>query len=181
MKTKNKLFATVLLMLFSINTFANFTEVKVKVTGITCSMCSNSVNKALMTLKFVDKIEVDLEKALFIIKIKEGEKVVIDDIRNKIEGAGFSVGELIAGFKFNDLTIEKDFHYVYEDNTYHFVDVKNQNLNEVIYVRFVDKGLTSQKEHKKYTGLTTYKCIKSGKPENCCQNASTKRIYHITI
>ena len=181
MKPINKLFAAIILMLLTLDTFANFTEAKVKVTGITCSMCSNSVNKALTSLKFAEKVDVDLEKAIFTITFKAGETVIIDDIKSKIEGAGFSVGELIASFKFSNLEVTNDFHYAYENNTYHFVNIKNQKLNDIVYVRFVDKGLTSQKEYKKYVGLTSYKCIKTGKPENCCQNASAKRIYHITI
>ncbi|MCE3227144.1 MAG: Heavy metal transport/detoxification protein [Bacteroidetes bacterium] len=168
-------------MLLGSTAFANFVSAKVKVTGVTCSMCSNSVHKALSSLSFIGKIDVDLENAEFMLTFKPNEKVNIDAIKEKIEGAGFSVGQLIANFAFNNVEINKDFHYQYADNTYHFVDVKNQKLNNTVAIRFVDKGLTSNKEHKKYVGLTSYQCIKSGKSENCCNAVSKKRIYHVTL
>lgn len=168
-------------LVISSHAFAAFINVKVKVTGITCSMCSNSVNKALSTLNFVDKIDVDLENAIFTLSFKPNTSVNIDEIKNKIEGAGFSVGEVIANFKFDNVPVSNDFHYQFENNTYHFVDVKKQNLNDVVSVRFVDKGLTSLKEFKKYTKLTSLKCIKTGTTEECCNSKTKQRTYHITI
>lgn len=178
---KNKIIYMLLALAINTSAFANFINAKVKVTGITCSMCSNSVNKALSSLTFVDKIEVDLEKAIFTISFKPNQTVNIDEIKNKIEGAGFSVGELIAEFKFESITITNDFHYQFQNNIYHFVNVKNQKLNDIVAVRFVDKGLTSAKEFKKYTTLTTFKCIKTGTTEACCNSNIKQRIYHITI
>lgn len=180
MKAKKIIALLLGIFLTSSSAFANFIGAKIKVTGVTCSMCSNSVNKALSSLKFVEKIEVDLENAIFSITFKPNEKVAIDEIKAKVEGAGFSVGELIADFKFDNLTVSKDYHYQFENNTYHFVNVKDQNLNKVTSIRFVDKGLTSIKEHKKYVGLTSYKCIKTGKMESCCK-VEGNRIYHITL
>ena len=57
----------------------------------------------------------------------------------------------------------------------------DQILKDVVSIRFVDKGLTSAKEYKKYLGLTTMTCIKTGKAENCCLSASKKRVYHVTV
>jgi copper chaperone CopZ len=180
MKTIRTICTILFLSLLSGHAMANFTSAKLKVTGITCSMCSNSVYKALSSLSFIDKIEVDLQKSIYEITFKPGEKVVIDDIKDKVEGAGFSVGELIADFNFENLNVKKDLHYEYEGNVYHFVNVTEQTLDKCISVKFVDKGLTSSKEHKKYVGLTTYTCIKSGKSQNCCIQMN-QRIYHITL
>ncbi len=181
MKTITKTILSVLFVCISTVSFANFVGAKVKVTGITCSMCSNSVHKALSSLSFIEKIDVDLENAIFNLTFKQGEKVIIDDIKNKIEGAGFSVGELSAEFKFSGTSISKDYHYEFEGNTYHFVNVSDQKLDNAVSLKFVDKGLTSSKEYKKYAGLTSMKCIKTGKPDKCCPASSTKRIYHVTI
>jgi len=169
--------------ILSNNVFAGFVGAKVKVTGVTCSMCSNSVNKALSSLSFIDKIDVDLENAVFILSFKPGEKVVMDEIRKKVEGAGFSVGELTADFAFDSLQVENDYHYTFENNIYHFVGVKNQYLNKTVSLKFVDKGLTSSKEYKKYSNMTNLKCIKTGKPETCCNKVSAgySRIYHVTL
>ena len=158
-------------------------DARVKVTGVTCSMCSNSVQKALSSLAFVDNIDVDLENAVFKLTFKKDAPVDVDAIRRKIEGAGFSVGELVADFNFEKVEIENDFHYSFQNNIYHFVNVKNQQLDKVVTIRFVDKGLTSTKEYKRYSALTSLKCIKTGKPESCCHShgKGETRIYHITI
>lgn len=177
----NKIIYVLFALAINTTAFANFINAKVKVTGVTCSMCSNSVNKALSSLTFVDKIDVDLENAVFTISFKPTEKVNIDEIKNKIEGAGFSVGELVAEFKFENVEITNDYHYQFQNNTYHFVNVKNQKLNDIVTLRFVDKGLTSSKEFKKYTSLTSFKCIKTGTTEACCKSDTKQRIYHITI
>lgn len=181
MKTIKTFLLGIALTLLSVNSYANFTSAKIKVTGITCSMCSNTVNKALSTLSFIEKIEVDIENSVYEITFKPGEKVVIDDIKNKVEGAGFSVGELIANFDFTNLDIKKDYHFKFEGNTYHFVDVKNQTLDKQIEIRFVDKGLTSKKEFSKYSRLTSFECIKTGKSSSCCNTSVNQRIYHITL
>ncbi len=181
MKTKKTILTLFIALLMGSSAFANFVSAKIKVTGVTCSMCSNSVHKALSSLSFIDKIDVDLQNAIFNITFKTNEKVVIDQIKEKIEGAGFSVGQLVADFKFSGLHVTKDLHYDFEGNTYHFVNVQEKHLNTIASIRFVDKGLTSSKEHKKYTGLTTYKCIKTGTSQDCCHMASKKRIYHVTI
>lgn len=181
MKTRKMILTLLIAMLLGSSAFANFVSARVKVSGVTCSMCSNSVHKALSSLPFIDKIDVNLENAEFTLTFRPNEKVVMDAIKEKIEGAGFSVGQLIAAFKFDNLHVKKDLHYEFGDHTYHFVNVKEQHLNELVAIRFVDKGMTSQKEYKKFVGLTAYACIKSGKSEDCCHSAAKKRIYHITL
>lgn len=179
MKTIKSLIIILALIATHKSAFGNF--LNVKVTGITCSMCSNSVHKALASLSFIDSIEVDLENAVFKLTFKEGQKVVIDDIKSKIEGAGFSVGELTADFKFNNLSVTKDYHFQFDGNTYHFVGVNNQNLDNITSLKFVDKGFTSTKEFKKYAGMTSMACIKTGKTGKCCPASEKQRIYHVTI
>lgn len=181
MKTLKTIFILVLILLLSKKASANFTSAKLKVTGITCSMCSNSVYKALSSLPFIENIDVDLEESVYEVTFKPGQRVVMDDIKNKVEGAGFSVGELIANFKFDSLNVKSDYHYKFDGSVYHFVNVKDQTLDQSIAVRFVDKGFTSGKEHKKYVGLTTYACIKTGKSQKCCSAEKNQRIYHITL
>lgn len=181
MKTIKTICTILLLSLITGKALANFTSAKLKVTGVTCSMCLNSVHKALSSLSFVEKIDVDLQNAVFEITFKIGEKVVIDEIKNGVEGAGFSVGELTTDFDFRNVNMKKDYHYQFEGNIYHFVNVSTQNLDKCITIRFVDKGLTSNKEHKKYMNLTTFACIKAGKSQNCCNTTNSQRIYHVTL
>lgn len=75
------------------------TEIK-KVTlvasGLTCSMCSKAIFKALSKLDFVEEVKVDIEQSKFILTFKSGKKVVIDQIKSAVADAGFSVQSLIS-------------------------------------------------------------------------------------
>lgn len=74
------------------------TEIK-KVTlvasGLTCSMCSKAIFKALTSLSFVDEVKVDIEKSMYILTFKAGKKVEIDQIKLAVTDAGFGVQSLI--------------------------------------------------------------------------------------
>jgi copper chaperone CopZ len=160
---------------------AAFVGAKIKVTGVTCSMCSNSVQKALGTLPFISAIEVDLENAVFNVTFRPGQAVSADQIREQVEGAGFSVGQLLMDFQFRDQEVAHDYHFVYAGNTYHFVHVKKQKLDSLVTLRFVDKGMISLKEHKKFAGMTSYDCIRTGRAHDCCGASTQGRVYHVTI
>ena len=171
----------VLMLLSARMALAGFESARVKVTGVTCSMCSNSVNKALSSLTFVESVEVDLVNAVFNLRFRTGHAVSADQIGQKVEGAGFSVGLLVMEARFENLEVKKDLHYEFEGNTYHFVDVPKQLLNGKVALRFVDKGLSPAREHKKYCAKTSYQCIRTGKMESCCEDSVKGRIYHVTL
>ncbi len=74
------------------------TEIK-KVTlvasGLTCSMCSKAIFKALSKLDFVEEVKVDIEKSMYILAFKTGKKVEIDQIKLAVTDAGFGVQSLV--------------------------------------------------------------------------------------
>ncbi|MGO8056378.1 heavy-metal-associated domain-containing protein, partial [Rhizobium leguminosarum] len=74
---------------------AQVTKVSLQASGLTCSMCSNSIHKALKTLDFVDKVDADIKTYTFEISFKTNSKVDFNLIKKKVEGAGFTV----SGFK----------------------------------------------------------------------------------
>jgi len=173
----------ILSLLFS-NLFASaeFLSARIKVIGLTCSMCSKSVHNALSSIDFIDSVAVDLESTEFKVFFKTDKNVVIDKIKQKIEDAGFSIGEMNMTFKFSDLAIHNDTHHEYQDNLYHFVNVKEQTLKGITNFKIIDKGFVSSRDFKKYVKLTTYNCIKTGRTSACCKTGKEgTRIYHITI
>src|SRR3978361_1638797 len=78
------------------------TKVSLQASGLTCSMCSNSINKALKTLDFVDKIDADIKTYTFEISFKANSNVDFDKIRKKVENAGFTVSGFVATMHFNN-------------------------------------------------------------------------------
>ena len=84
---------------------AQITKVSLRASGLTCSMCSNSINKALKTIDYVLTVDADLKTYSFEIKFKPGAAVDLDKIRTKVENAGFTVSALVATVNFTDVRV----------------------------------------------------------------------------
>jgi mercuric ion binding protein len=70
-------------------------KVSLVASGLTCSMCSKAIFKALTKLDFVDVVKVDIEQSKFVLTFKSGKTVVIDQIKSAVADAGFSVESLV--------------------------------------------------------------------------------------
>src|SRR4051794_41027824 len=90
----------------SMTTRAQVTKVSLQASGLTCSMCSNAINKALKTLDFVDKVEADIKTYTFDISFRPASSVDFDKIRQKVEGAGFSVSGFVATIQFDSVRLK---------------------------------------------------------------------------
>lgn len=181
MKTIKIFIALFILAITSNQVKAQIVSVKLKANGLTCSMCSNSVEKSLRTIDYVADIKADLETTSFEITFKENAKISLDDLKNKVEAAGFSVGALWVNMKFSETKIDKDTHVTLGSNLYHFLDAGAQTLNGDKQIRVVDKGFVSKKEYKEFSKKTKMKCIKTGYTGSCCEGGEGKRIYHVVL
>src|SRR6476659_7513041 len=83
-------------IIISMASDSQVTRVFFQASGLTCSMCSNSINKSLRTLYFVDKITADVRNYTFEVSFKDGSNVDFDRIKKKVEDAGFSIGDFKA-------------------------------------------------------------------------------------
>jgi copper chaperone CopZ len=172
-----------LLIIVSKSTNAQFTKATLQASGLTCSMCNKSIHKALASLAYVEKITPDLNTNSFEIVFKDSSLIQIDDLKQKVEQAGYKVASLLVEAKFNNLAVEKDAHIQIDSINYHFVNVTNKTLNGVVNLKIIDKGFITAKEHKKYSKLTNMSCYQTGVMEACCTKSTAKaaRIYHITF
>ncbi len=126
---------------------AQIQKVEIMATGLTCSMCSNAINKQLKTLPEVDKVDIDLNKNLFIVSLKADNKLTPKVFKDKVEKAGFFVGSMVLFMNFSNQAVEDN----KQINNYIFIDTKAQTLNGLTKVRLLDKGYVTSKEHKKLT------------------------------
>lgn len=132
----------------SIVTKAQVTKVYLQASGLTCSMCSNAINKALRTLDFVDKVDADVKNYTFEISFKPDSHIDFDRIKKKVEGAGFFVSRFVAAIHFNNVQLKENQPVTIDNYRLLFVDCKGQSLNGVQEVRLLDKGFVSSKEYK---------------------------------
>jgi copper chaperone CopZ len=174
----------VIAIFFTLGSSAQVTKVTIQATGLTCSMCSNSINKALKTLDFVDKVDANIENSTFDIYFKPNTNVDFDKLKKKVEDAGFFVAGFTATVHFNNVAISNNEHVVINGTIYHFLNVKDQTLNGDETIHIIDKGFVTAKEYKKNAAYTTMDCYKTGVVGSCCTKEGLvkgARIYHVTI
>ncbi|RAI99419.1 copper chaperone CopZ [Chitinophaga skermanii] len=177
-------FIAAFVTLFTFSANAQYKKASLQASGLTCAMCSNATLKSLQTLPFVESIDTDLENTTFILNFKKDANVSIDEMRAKVEDAGFSVAKLVVTADFDNVKISNDAHINYNGNTLHFVSVKDQTLNGEKSFTVVDKDFIPAKSYKKYSEQTKMACIKTGFMQDCCHTPGTtnsKRVYHVTI
>ena len=83
-------------VLFSVAAKAQITKVTIQASGLTCSMCSNSINKAIKSLSFVENVNANIKNSSFDISFKPNEVVDFDKLKKKVEDAGFLVASACA-------------------------------------------------------------------------------------
>ncbi len=150
---KKIFYLLILLLSLGDMTSAQVTKVELQAAGLTCSMCSRATDKQLRTLDFIDSIGIDLSHTTFILYFKKDKPVDFNQIRKKVEDAGFSVASLKVTYKFDNLKIENGSQFIYNGSVFYLVNVAPKTLNGEAVFKIVDKGFVSAKEYKKYESL----------------------------
>lgn len=179
---KNFLFA--ISFIFFIKSEAQVTKVSIQASGLTCSMCSNAINKALKSLDVVENVQADVSASSFQISFKSGSVIDFDLLKKKVEDAGFFVASMLVTLNVNQIEVSKDAHIDIAGTMYHFLNTDNKLLNGETRLKILDKGFVSSKEFKKNSKLTSMACYQTGYIGSCCKDKSSKsgtRIYHVTI
>lgn len=144
-----KTFLIFLSIIISTTLSAQITKVSLQASGLTCSMCSNSINKAIRSLDFVDKLDANIKTSTFEITFKPAANVDFDKIKRKVEDAGFSVARFVATIHFNKIQVKPNEQITVANKTFKLLNVKDNLLNGDRQVRIIDKGFVSIKEFRK--------------------------------
>lgn len=174
MKTLKIALSCFAFIISSVAAQAQFISADLQVSGLTCSMCQLATEKSLKTLDFISEIKPDLNRNIYVLTFKKDKAVNLDMINKKVKDAGFSVSKLVATFNFDNVKINKDFHYKFAGNQYHFIDAADKTLSGPIRLTVLDKEFIPAKDFKKYAALTTFECYKSG-------FMGDSRVYHVKI
>jgi copper chaperone CopZ len=153
--------------------------------GLTCSMCSNAIFKALTKLPFVDKVSPDVEHSSFMINFKNSGVIVLDDLQKAVMGAGFSVDTLTLFLNLNGVNIHDNDHMLMHGIFLHFVHVPTKTLTGQVSLRIIDKGFIPDAAYKQYVNTIQLPCYKTGKSVmnyqmGTLQVAAGTREYHVT-
>jgi copper chaperone CopZ len=133
MKTISKILIALFVLLSVTNSFAQISKAEIVATGLTCSMCSNAINKQLKKLPEVEKVDIDLNTNTFTISLKKNNNISPKILKESVQKAGFFVGSMV-------ISIEKSL----SKTNYVFI-----NGDKGIRFKVLDKGFVPTKEFKK--------------------------------
>ncbi|MDN3654185.1 heavy-metal-associated domain-containing protein [Ferruginibacter paludis] len=132
----------------SITARAQVSSVSLQASGLTCSMCSNAINKALKKLDFVQKVDAKIKTSTFEISFKPNSVINFDMLRKSVESAGFTVCAFVAHIHFDNVRVKDRQPVIFQDKTFLFVNTGEYILNGDKQVKILDKGFVSPKEYK---------------------------------
>lgn len=116
MKIKSILIIASFLVFGTANAQINSAELLAS--GLTCSMCSKAIFKALSKLDFVDTVKVNIETSVYQLSFKNDVPVKIEGIRDAVYDAGFAIAKLSISGDWKAKTATKDLSF--EDFGYQF-------------------------------------------------------------
>jgi copper chaperone CopZ len=148
---------------------AQFTTATLEASGVTCSLCSKAIQKALEKVTFVQQVTVDVKMQVYNVTFRKNSAVHFDEIQKAVEDAGFSVASLKVTGNFNNLQLTKDENIQIGDQTFNFLNGNGQVLDGEKTFTLVDKNFLTPKAFKKYSAS-----IRPGA-------ASNTRVYHVII
>jgi hypothetical protein len=136
--------------------FGGIKWVDIGVNGLTCSMCTRSVEMSLRRLEFVDSIIMSLETTEGRIYFRENTPINLNDIAKAITNAGFSVRFVKLQMSFDDISVDKDGSFIFQGQTYKWLDFPNK-VDETVGLKLVDENFLPKKESaelkKKFAAL----------------------------
>ena len=156
----------ILLVIFSLSGFSQISKVSIQASGLTCSMCSNAINKALKSLDFVEKVDANIKNSTFELTFKSGRYIDFNLLKKKVEDAGYSVANFAATVQFNNVQVKGGQPVSVGDYAFEIINAGDKVLNGLKELRFIDKGFLSGKEYKKNSSAMV---------------VTTKGVYHTLI
>ncbi|HSH43754.1 MAG TPA: heavy-metal-associated domain-containing protein [Arenicellales bacterium] len=79
-----------LLLLWSLTALAAGTQYTLRVDGLACPYCAYGIEKKLKQIEGVEKIDVDLQKGLVVVDVREGVQLTEPQMQQLFKDAGFT-------------------------------------------------------------------------------------------
>ncbi|TDE54738.1 heavy-metal-associated domain-containing protein [Flavobacterium sp. GT3P67] len=151
MKNINLKFIAVacLVLIASMKSYSQISKAEIVATGLTCSMCSNAINKQLKATVGVDSVSTDLNTNTFTVYFKKESKIKPRVLKESVEKAGFFIGSLVITVPTESLKIDGDKTISLNGSTFVLLNEELKNSNGETKLKVYDKGYVTQKEHKK--------------------------------
>jgi cation transport ATPase len=142
---------------------------KIGVNGLTCSMCTRSVEMSLSRLDFVDSVAMSLENTEGEIFFKQNVAINPEELAKAIVNAGFSVRFVKVQVDLNKIQLQENGSFDIHGQNYLWLDYKTIPGGESIWLTLVGDAFLPKAEMK------TWK----SKIERSA-NGSKRNIYHVS-
>ena len=88
---------------------AEFRQVEIKVSGLECASCAESLPKTLERMRGVESASMDAKAGLVLVKLKAGNKLPFEDLRDKLKQAGYTPGVnvVVGGLNWSQAGVER--------------------------------------------------------------------------
>lgn len=130
---------------------AQIEKVSLQASGLTCSMCSNAINKALKKLDFVQRVDANVKNYTFEIYFKDENAIDFDKIRRKVEGAGFTVSGFTVSVRFDQVPLEPTKQITLGKNKVILTNVTSSSLDGVTQIKLLDKGFVPEQDENRFS------------------------------
>ena len=80
-------------LFLSVPLLAEFRQVEIKVSGLDCASCAESLPKVLERMRGVESAAMDDKAGLVTVKLKAGNRIPLEDLRDKLKQAGYTPGD----------------------------------------------------------------------------------------
>ncbi|PWJ39189.1 heavy-metal-associated domain-containing protein [Sediminitomix flava] len=120
---------------------------EIGINGLTCSLCSQSVEYALKQLPFIDKVEMNLSETTALIYFKGIGRVAPDQIAKAVQDAGFSLRYLNLNVVFDQ---QEEPCIEIASYQYYLLSTEQQTLNGTISIQLLHQDFLSRKVFKQW-------------------------------
>ncbi len=138
----------VLFVLAVVQGNAQISKAEIVATGLTCSMCSNAINKQLKSMPEVESVSTDLNTNTFTVQLKANNTLTPKALKNSIEKTGFFIGSLVLTVDLGAVNGQENEKVQNQSGTYVFVE-KGKKPAGSIQIQVLNEGFVTKKEFKK--------------------------------
>src|SRR5215217_5411807 len=135
-----KRFIALVMLLGITSSYAQISKAEIIATGLTCSMCSNAINKQLKAMPEVEKVMIDLNNNTFVVNLKNNSLVTPQMLKSNIEKTGFFVGSMILTIDANTVAPKENSSFKDASGTYVFVNPDEKGTSEKLRLKVLNSG-----------------------------------------
>jgi copper chaperone CopZ len=151
-QVKKNVFASffIIISLFASNqVLAQFQEIEVGINGLTCSMCSYSVENSIKKLPYVNIVKMDLNKNIAQVISDRGNSIDFKEVTERVKKSGFSVRFL--SFKLpTDVIPNSEGMFKLNDRMFYIIYSDSKTLKAGATLKLVGEGYLPKTDLKKH-------------------------------